>query len=229
MTLKNALYATTLSLTLVIASPVFASGSRPAPSDGDATVVGLGIGNGNGSGNEAGRDVNTEVNNRLSDDHSRTYVDFDSRMDSHNLSLTHTTTGSYNDTATLTGNTSYRVSADQELSAEISNRGALYFNGGNGGDADAAAAASGSCGCDDDNYRGGGHGGGSGGGSSAAADAASGGSGNADYRSGSNSVNGSAFAAYAGILNQGWNTGINSNAQAATNIAAVGTVTFTAK
>jgi hypothetical protein len=47
-----------------------------------------------------------------------------------------------------------------------------------------------------------------------------------DYSSGSNSVNGNAFAAYSGILNQGWNTGINANAQAATNIAARGTVTF---
>ena len=47
-----------------------------------------------------------------------------------------------------------------------------------------------------------------------------------NYSSGDNSVNGSAFAAYSGILNQGWNTGINANAQAATNIAARGTVTF---
>jgi hypothetical protein len=47
-----------------------------------------------------------------------------------------------------------------------------------------------------------------------------------DYSSGDNSVYGSAFAAYAGILNQAWNTGINANAQAATNVAARGTVTF---
>jgi hypothetical protein len=47
-----------------------------------------------------------------------------------------------------------------------------------------------------------------------------------DYSSGDNSVNGNAFAAYSGILNQGWNTGINANAQAATNIAARGSVTF---
>lgn len=47
-----------------------------------------------------------------------------------------------------------------------------------------------------------------------------------DYSSGNNSVAGGAFAAYSGILNQGWNTGINSNAQAATNIAARGTVSF---
>ncbi len=46
------------------------------------------------------------------------------------------------------------------------------------------------------------------------------------FSSGSNSINGSAFAAYAGILNQAWNTGLASNAQAATNIAAQGTVTF---
>jgi hypothetical protein len=46
------------------------------------------------------------------------------------------------------------------------------------------------------------------------------------YNSGDNSVNANAFAAYAGILNQAWNTGINANTQAATNIAAQGTVTF---
>ena len=46
------------------------------------------------------------------------------------------------------------------------------------------------------------------------------------YNSGSNSVNDNAFAAYAGILNQSWNTGINANTQAATNIAAQGTVNF---
>jgi hypothetical protein len=46
------------------------------------------------------------------------------------------------------------------------------------------------------------------------------------YNSGDNSVNGSAFAAFAGIANQAWNSGINANTQAATNIAAQGTVTF---
>jgi len=46
------------------------------------------------------------------------------------------------------------------------------------------------------------------------------------YNSGSNSVSDNAFAAYAGILNAAWNTGINANAQAATNIAAQGSVTF---
>lgn len=46
------------------------------------------------------------------------------------------------------------------------------------------------------------------------------------YNSGNNYVRGNAFAAYAGILNTAWNTGINSNAQAATNIAAQGTVSF---
>lgn len=46
------------------------------------------------------------------------------------------------------------------------------------------------------------------------------------YNSGNNSVNGNAFAAYAGILNAAWNTGINANTQAATNIAAQGTVSF---
>jgi hypothetical protein len=47
-----------------------------------------------------------------------------------------------------------------------------------------------------------------------------------DYSSGDNTVRDNAFAAYAGILNQAWNTGINANAQAATNVAARGTVTF---
>ena len=46
------------------------------------------------------------------------------------------------------------------------------------------------------------------------------------YNSGNYSVRGNAFAAYAGILIAAWNTGINSNAQAATNIAAQGTVSF---
>lgn len=46
------------------------------------------------------------------------------------------------------------------------------------------------------------------------------------YNSGDNSVRGNAFAAYAGILNAAWNTGINANTQAATNIAAQGTVSF---
>ena len=46
------------------------------------------------------------------------------------------------------------------------------------------------------------------------------------YNSGGNTVRGNAFAAYAGILNQAWNTGINANTQAATNIAAQGTVNF---
>lgn len=48
-----------------------------------------------------------------------------------------------------------------------------------------------------------------------------------DNSSGDNTVRGNAFAAYSGILNQGWNTGINANAQAATNVAARGSVTFT--
>lgn len=46
------------------------------------------------------------------------------------------------------------------------------------------------------------------------------------YNSGDNYVRGNAFAAFAGILNQSWNTGINSNAQSATNIAAQGTINF---
>lgn len=44
--------------------------------------------------------------------------------------------------------------------------------------------------------------------------------------SGNNYVRGNAFSAYAGILNSAWNTGINANTQAATNIAAQGTVSF---
>ncbi len=47
-----------------------------------------------------------------------------------------------------------------------------------------------------------------------------------DNSSGDNSVAGSAFAAYSGILNAAWNTGISSNAQAGTNTAARGTVSF---
>jgi hypothetical protein len=49
---------------------------------------------------------------------------------------------------------------------------------------------------------------------------------NVGYNSGNNSVNDNAFAAFAGIANQAWNTGINANTQAATNIAAQGTVNF---
>lgn len=50
-----------------------------------------------------------------------------------------------------------------------------------------------------------------------------------DYESGNNSVRGNAFAAYAGILNASWNTGINANTQSATNIAASGNVNFGAQ
>ena len=46
------------------------------------------------------------------------------------------------------------------------------------------------------------------------------------YNSGNNAIRGNAFAAYAGIMNAAWNTGINANTQAATNIAAQGTVSF---
>lgn len=46
------------------------------------------------------------------------------------------------------------------------------------------------------------------------------------YNSGDNSVNNNAFAAFAGISNNAWNTGLNANTQAATNIAAMGTVNF---
>lgn len=48
----------------------------------------------------------------------------------------------------------------------------------------------------------------------------------AGYHSGSNSVNDNAFAAFAGIANAAWNTGVNANTQAATNVAAQGTVSF---
>jgi hypothetical protein len=46
------------------------------------------------------------------------------------------------------------------------------------------------------------------------------------YNSGDNYVRGNAFSAFAGILTAAWNTGINANTQAATNIAAQGTVNF---
>ncbi|UVI39577.1 hypothetical protein [Qipengyuania spongiae] len=46
------------------------------------------------------------------------------------------------------------------------------------------------------------------------------------YNSGNNVVRDNAFAAFAGINNAAWNTGINANTQAATNIAAQGTVNF---
>lgn len=46
------------------------------------------------------------------------------------------------------------------------------------------------------------------------------------YNSGDNSVNDNAFAAFAGILNVAWNTGVNANTQAGSNIAAQGNVHF---
>ena len=50
--------------------------------------------------------------------------------------------------------------------------------------------------------------------------------GNNNHNSGDNYVRGSAFAAYAGILDQSFSSGTNSNAQSASNIAAQGTITF---
>ena len=47
-----------------------------------------------------------------------------------------------------------------------------------------------------------------------------------DFDSGDNQVKGSAFAAFAGILNKAWNTGVNANTQAGSNIAARGNVHF---
>lgn len=47
-----------------------------------------------------------------------------------------------------------------------------------------------------------------------------------DYDSGDNQVKDNAFAAFAGILNQAWNTGVNANTQAGSNIAARGNVHF---
>ncbi|WP_340268351.1 hypothetical protein [Sphingobium mellinum] len=44
-------------------------------------------------------------------------------------------------------------------------------------------------------------------------------------RTGDNVVNGSSFANFAGVLNNGWNSGLSSNALAATNIAAQGNTT----
>ncbi len=49
---------------------------------------------------------------------------------------------------------------------------------------------------------------------------------NEGYRSGDNTVRGNAFAAFAGILNNAWNTGVNANTQAGTNIAAGATINF---
>jgi len=46
------------------------------------------------------------------------------------------------------------------------------------------------------------------------------------YNSGNNVVRDNAFAAFAGINNAAWNTGVNANTQAASNIAAQGTVNF---
>jgi hypothetical protein len=51
-------------------------------------------------------------------------------------------------------------------------------------------------------------------------------SGDPTFRTGDNTVRGNAFSAFAGVLTQNMNTGVNSNAQAATNIAARGTVQF---
>ena len=47
-----------------------------------------------------------------------------------------------------------------------------------------------------------------------------------EYDSGDNTVKDSAFASFAGMLNQAWNTGINANTQAANNVAARGTVSI---
>jgi hypothetical protein len=46
------------------------------------------------------------------------------------------------------------------------------------------------------------------------------------YDSGGNSVSGGAFAAFAGILNQAWNTGNDANDQAANNHAVQGNTHF---
>ena len=46
------------------------------------------------------------------------------------------------------------------------------------------------------------------------------------YDSGGNAVNGGAFTAFAGILNQAWNTGIDANNQAANNLAVQGNTHF---
>jgi hypothetical protein len=46
------------------------------------------------------------------------------------------------------------------------------------------------------------------------------------YDSGGNHVNGGAFTAFAGILNQAWNTGIDANNQAANNLAVQGNTHF---
>lgn len=45
-------------------------------------------------------------------------------------------------------------------------------------------------------------------------------------QTGTNSVNDNAFAAFAGILTEAWNTGLNANTQGGTNIGAQGNVNF---
>ncbi len=194
---KAALCATTLSLALVFASPAFAD-----------------TGNGNGSYNTVGRDLSSTVTNNLTKN----------SQENDNSQHTKMVTDSYNTPISLSGisltHSETTLTADQELSAEITNKGDMNFDGGNAGDAAADAAKGGNGGSGSSGTSSGGNGG------NGSAAAASGGNGTANYASGSNSVSGAAYAAYSGILNQGWNTGINAQSQAATNIAALGTVTF---
>lgn len=148
------LVATVAAATLGIAAPAMAQ------------TVGSTV---NGAdGNRSNTTVNT-TNNSL---------DLDLTLNA-NRTSTSTSSRSVSNSNSSQRNGNIRLVADQELSASITNRGALNFNGRQ-----------------------------------------------SNYSSGGNSVNGSAFAAYAGILNQAWNTGINSNAQSATNIAAQGTTSF---
>jgi hypothetical protein len=201
---KIATLMTVSVLALGLASPAFAQSSN----GGSGTIQ-------SGFGNDS-----TTVNDLLDlyTQNSGNNTNSGNSADTANLAL-----GNTIDSGNVNG--SNQVTANQELTATITNRGAMNFNGGNGGDADADAdassdaAAAGSVAIGVANA--------AAAASSAAAGAAGdGGDGDSDYRSGSNSINDNAFAAYAGILTQGWNSGINANVQAGTNLAAQGTVNF---
>ncbi len=205
--MKIATLMTVSVLALGMASPAFAQSVN-----GGTSSTQLGFGNTSTSTNDL-LDLYTQnsgnnTNSGNTSDSSTTQLALGNTLDSGNV------TGSN------------QVTANQELTATITNRGAMNFNGGNGGDADAdadssaaAAAAGGLALVGVANA------------SSSAAAAGSaaagdGGDGETDYSSGNNSINDMAFSAFAGILTQGWNTGINANVQAGTNIAAQGTVNF---
>jgi hypothetical protein len=205
--MKIATLMTVSVLALGLASPAFAQSSN----GGSGTIQ-------SGFGNDS-TTVNDLLDLYAQDSNNNTNTNSGNSADTANFAL-----GNTLDSGNVTG--SNQVTANQELTATITNRGAMNFNGGNGGDADAdadssaAAAAAGSI-----VFAGVGTASSSAAASGSAA-AGDGGDGETDYSSGNNSVNDMAFAAYAGIMTQGWNTGINANVQAGTNIAAQGTVNF---